>query len=208
MVVLDRLVDVGQRLRLDALGGVDDQQRALAGGEAAAHLIGEVDMAGRVHQVEDVVLAVLGAVIEPHGLRLDRDPALLLDVHIVEHLARHLALGQAAGRLDQPVGQGRFAMVDMGDDGEIADLGKVGHGAGVSTGGAGREAGDLRLPDREGSGVGATERGRSPRRRFEAPQRHRAASALPTPIPSLEREGRGAERSPSLWCLALGVGFM
>ena len=53
----------------------------------------------------------------------------------------HLALGEAAGRLDQPVGQGRFAMVDMGDDGEIADLGKVGHGAGVSTGGAGREAG-------------------------------------------------------------------
>ena len=52
MVVLDRLVDVGERLRLDALRGVDDQQRALAGGEAAADLIGEVDMAGRVHQVE------------------------------------------------------------------------------------------------------------------------------------------------------------
>ena len=45
MVVLDRLVDVGERLRLDPLGGVDDQQRALAGGEAAAHLIGEVDVA-------------------------------------------------------------------------------------------------------------------------------------------------------------------
>ena len=36
MVVLDRLVDVGQRLRFDALRGVDDQQRAFAGGEAAA----------------------------------------------------------------------------------------------------------------------------------------------------------------------------
>ena len=59
MVVLDRLVDVGQGLRLDPLGGVDDQQGALAGGEAAAHLIGEIDMAGRVHQVEDVGLAVL-----------------------------------------------------------------------------------------------------------------------------------------------------
>ena len=35
MVVLDRLVDVGQRLRLDPLRRVDDQQRALAGGEAA-----------------------------------------------------------------------------------------------------------------------------------------------------------------------------
>src|SRR3712207_6945934 len=40
------------------LGGVDDEQGALAGGEASADLIGEVDMAGRVHQVEDIGLAV------------------------------------------------------------------------------------------------------------------------------------------------------
>ena len=53
-----RLVDVGERLRLDALAGVDHQQRALAGGERAVDLVGEVDVAGRVDQVEDVVLAV------------------------------------------------------------------------------------------------------------------------------------------------------
>ena len=82
MVVLDRLVDVGERLRLDPLRRVDHQQRALAGGEAAADLIGEVDVARRVHQVEDVALP-----FEPHRLRLDGDPALALDVHIVEHLA-------------------------------------------------------------------------------------------------------------------------
>ena len=52
VVVLDRLVDVGQGLRLDALRGVDHQQRAFAGGEAAADFIGEVDVARRVHQVE------------------------------------------------------------------------------------------------------------------------------------------------------------
>ena len=61
VVRLDRLIDIGQRLRLDALAGVDDQQAALAGGEAAADLVGEVDVAGRVHQVEFVGLAVLGA---------------------------------------------------------------------------------------------------------------------------------------------------
>jgi hypothetical protein len=87
MVVLDRLVDVGERLRLDALRRVDHQQRAFARGEGAGDFIGEVDVAGRVHQVEDVGFAVLGRVVEPHGLRLDGDPALLLDVHIVEHLA-------------------------------------------------------------------------------------------------------------------------
>ena len=55
MVVLDRLVDVGEGLRLDPLRRVDHQQRALARGEAATDLIGEVDVAGRVHQVELVI---------------------------------------------------------------------------------------------------------------------------------------------------------
>ena len=44
-ILLERQVDVGHRLRLDALGGVDDEQRAFAGGEAAADLVGEVDVA-------------------------------------------------------------------------------------------------------------------------------------------------------------------
>ena len=48
-------------------------------------------MAGRVDQVEDVVLAVAGRVVQPHRLRLDGDAALALDVHGIEHLRRHLA---------------------------------------------------------------------------------------------------------------------
>ena len=83
---IDRVIDVGQRLRLDALGGVDHQQRALDGGERAVDLIGEVDVAGRVDQIEDVILAVVRPVVEAHGLRLDGDAALVLDVHIVENL--------------------------------------------------------------------------------------------------------------------------
>ena len=54
--VLDRQVGVGDGLRLDALGGVDDEQRALAGGEAARDLVGEVDVAGGVDQVQVVGL--------------------------------------------------------------------------------------------------------------------------------------------------------
>ena len=38
----DREVDVGERLRFDALRRVDDEDRALAGLEAVAHLVGEV----------------------------------------------------------------------------------------------------------------------------------------------------------------------
>jgi curli biogenesis system outer membrane secretion channel CsgG len=61
-------------------------------------------------------------------------PRSLLDIHVVEHLLGHLAFGEAAAALDQPVGQRRFAVVDMGDDGEIApamaaDKGSSGHQA-------------------------------------------------------------------------------
>ena len=50
-VVLEREVAVGERLRLDALRRVDEEQRALARGEAARHLVPEVDVAGRVDEV-------------------------------------------------------------------------------------------------------------------------------------------------------------
>ena len=85
-VVLDRLVAVRERLRLDALRRVDEQDHALARGEAAAHLVAEVDVAGRVDEVDDV--AVL---LEPDVLGLDRDAPLALEVHRVEVLRAHVA---------------------------------------------------------------------------------------------------------------------
>ena len=88
-------------------------------------------MAGGVHQVELIGLAVLGGVVEAHGLGLDGDPALLLDVHVIKDLLGHLARGEPAGELDQPVSEGRLAVVDMGNDRKIADLGKVSHHAAI-----------------------------------------------------------------------------
>ena len=96
----------------------------------AGDFVGEVDVAGGVDQVQDVGLAVLGRVFDPHGVGLDGDAALALDIHAVQHLRLHVARGDRAGHLDQPVGEGGFAVVDMGHDGEIADVGKVGHAAG------------------------------------------------------------------------------
>ena len=82
-------------------------------------------MAGRIDQVERIGLAVGGLVVEPNGLRLDGNAALALELHIVEHLFFHLALGQSACRLNQAVSQRGFAMVDMRDDGKIADMFRV-----------------------------------------------------------------------------------
>ena len=79
-------------------------------------------MAGRVHQVENIGLSVERLVFEADGLGLDRDAALALDIHRIEHLLFHVARGHRSRLLDQPVGERRLAMVDVGDNREIADV--------------------------------------------------------------------------------------
>ena len=125
-------VDVGERLRLDALGRIDDQDRAFARLQAVADLIGEVDVTGRVDQVEPVGLAILGGVLEPNGPGLDRDALLALEIHRIEDLTRHLPGVDRVCQLEQSIGQRRLPMIDMGDDREIPQtfLGD-GHEAGV-----------------------------------------------------------------------------
>ena len=131
-VLLERQVEVRQRLRLDALRGVDQQHRTLARLQRAAHLVGEVDVPGGVDEVQDDLLA--GAVLpgdlprQPDVLRLDRDPALALDVHAVEVLSAHVARLDDAGELQHAVGQRRLAVVDVGDDAEVPDPRRRGEG--------------------------------------------------------------------------------
>jgi hypothetical protein len=104
-VVVQRQVGVGERLRLHALRGVHHQQRAFAGLQAARNLVGEIHVAGRIDQVELVQVAVVGAVVQAHGVGLDGDAALALQVHGVEHLLHHFALRERAGDLQQAVRQ-------------------------------------------------------------------------------------------------------
>jgi hypothetical protein len=53
-------------------------------------------------------------------MHLDRDAALLLEVHRVEMLVGHLALSDGAGVFEQAVGERGLAVVDVRDDAEIA----------------------------------------------------------------------------------------
>ncbi len=119
--LLERRVAVGDALRLDALRRVDDEQRAFAGRERPRHFVREVHVPRRVDHVQLVGLAVARLVAQRDALRLDRDAALALEVHRVEHLRLHLAVLQAAADLDEAVGERRLAVVDVRDDGKIAD---------------------------------------------------------------------------------------
>ncbi len=93
-VVLDREVRVRERLRLDSLRRVDHEQRSLAGLQRPRDLVREVHVAGSVDQVQLVALPE-----HPDGLRLDRDPALALELHRVEQLLLHVAVGDRVGQL-------------------------------------------------------------------------------------------------------------
>ena len=79
-------------------------------------------MTRRVDEIEFIDLAVLAAIVQAHGLRLDRNAALALKLHVVEHLRLHLALSQSARAFNEAVGKRRLAMVDVRDNREIADV--------------------------------------------------------------------------------------
>jgi len=75
-----------------------------------------------VDQVELVGLAVTGGIGQGDGLALDGDAALALQVEPVQELVLELALAHHPAVLDQAVGQGGLAVVDVRDDAEVASV--------------------------------------------------------------------------------------
>src|SRR5690606_8141974 len=69
-----------------------------------------------------------------HGVQLDRDAPLPLQVQRVEHLLVHLALGQRAGALEQAIRERGLAMVDVRDDTEVPDMLEPHESTGTGTG--------------------------------------------------------------------------
>ena len=80
-------------------------------------------MAGSIHQIKLIHLAIARLVVQTHGLRLDGNAALALDIHAVEHLFFHVAFFNTATKFDQAIGKRGFAVINMRDDGEISNMG-------------------------------------------------------------------------------------
>ena len=197
-VVLEREVRVGECLRLDALRRVDDEQRALARLQRARDLVGEVHVARRVDEVELVALPG-----DANGLGLDRDAALALELHRVEHLLAHLALRHRLGQLEDPVGERRLPMIDVGDDREVADTRLVHVSSGPGATRVAPAARPLRAAGRRGDRRRRLPRG-LPRRSRSAPASERpsaASSPYQTPKPpprARSSQGRSAGRPARL----------
>ena len=91
------------------------------------HLVVEVDVARRIDQVEEVDVTVRRLVVHRDRAGLDRDAALALEFHVVEQLLLHQPLLDGVRQLEHAVGQCRLAVVDVGDDAEVANAGDFGH---------------------------------------------------------------------------------
>src|SRR5262249_52093463 len=116
-------------LRLDALIAVEHAYRTIEHAQASFHLDREIDVAGRIDDVE--------ALVFPKSRRRGRSnstAALLLLLHPVHgrgafmHLAHLVAL---AGVVEDPLGRRRLPGIDVSHDAEIAvvlDGMTAGHG--------------------------------------------------------------------------------
>ena len=123
-VRLERLAQHEPRLRERALARVDEEQHTVDHGERALDLAAEVGVTGRVDDVEDHV-----AVANRRVLGEDRDALLTLEVVRVHHPLVDVLVGaERAGLPQQGVDQRGLAVVDVGDDRDVAQIRARGHG--------------------------------------------------------------------------------
>ena len=114
----ERLAQHEAGLRQRALGGVDEQDDPVDHRQAALDLAAEVGVAGGVDDVDR------GAVPVDRGvLGEDRDPLLALQVAGVHDPVDRLgALAEGAGGAQHGVDERGLAVVDVGDDGDVAQI--------------------------------------------------------------------------------------
>ena len=82
-------------------------------------------MAGRIDEIQLIAFAVFGIVVERDALSLDGDSSFALDVEAIQDLFCHFPLGQPPADLNETVGQRGLAVIDVGDDGKIANMTKI-----------------------------------------------------------------------------------
>ena len=120
-------IGVSQSLRLHTLGGVHHQHSTFTGGQTAGNLIVKVHVTRGVDQIHLIGLAILCLIVHSNGTSFDRNTALLLQFHVVQHLGMQLSLRDRFGQFQQTVCQSGLAMVDMGNNGKIANFRAISH---------------------------------------------------------------------------------
>ena len=115
-----RLAPHGLGLRLDAGDGVEHRDGAVEHAQRPLDLDREVDVAGRVDDVDAVVVP-----LARRGRRGDRDAALLLLDHVVHHRGAFVHLADLVGLarvVEDALGRRGLARVDVRHDPDVAGL--------------------------------------------------------------------------------------
>ena len=103
-------------LRQRTFGGVDQHQRAVHHVEDALDLAAEIGVARRIDDVDAGVLP-----LHRGGLGQNGDAALALQIVGIHGALDHaLVVAVGAGLLQQAIDQRGLAVVDVGDDGDVA----------------------------------------------------------------------------------------
>ena len=123
MPQIQRLLQHKAGLRHGALEGVDQQQHAVDHFENTLHLAAKVGMSGGVDNVDFDAL-----VKDRRIFGQNRDAALTLKVVGIHNALRHhLVFAEYAALLEHFVDQRGFAVVNVGNDGDIAQFFSFGH---------------------------------------------------------------------------------
>ena len=118
--ILVGLAPHGLGLRLDAADRAEHRHRAVEHAEAALDLDREIDVSGRVDDIDPMVAPETGG-----RRRRDRDAALLLlhhPVHRGRAFVHFTDLVIDAGVVEHPLGRGGLAGVDVRHDADIAHI--------------------------------------------------------------------------------------
>ena len=78
-------------------------------------------MSGSVDKVENVLIAVAVIGVHLDGVALDGNSPFPFQLHIVQDLILHIPLGEGMRHLQQAVGQSGLAVINVGNDAEVAD---------------------------------------------------------------------------------------
>ncbi|VUC22096.1 unnamed protein product [Clonostachys rosea] len=128
-------------LNAHTFDGVDDDEGTVSDTESSSNLRGEINVTGGVNQVDQEVLTigllandildifgVLKMTVQRDSGGLDGNTTLLLiGTSIGGTSLTGLGGGDNTGLGQQGVGQGRLAVVDVGNDGHVSDIGGLVH---------------------------------------------------------------------------------
>ena len=79
-------------------------------------------MPRRINQIK-----VIAPIAHPNRRQLNSDTLLPFQLHRVKQLLLHDPLLHCTGQLHHPVSQGRFTMIDMGNDAKVAQVRRTTH---------------------------------------------------------------------------------